>query len=293
MTSSPGETFWTGSDIGWVVGHSYIVYGPLLHRLRRRSCYEGKPIGTPDAGAYLARLIQDYNVSCRFSHAPTGVARGASKEDPEAKHHQKRTTSKTPCALCFSRGRARRCSGYGRLGGRKFWASRWSTTGGRPRPAGAIVANPARLRDSADQTRLDRACPCPAMTFDIVDEGATKPVPASARWVQIVIEVAVAARLPADALPSKRRGGCARATSMSSRVIYKTARRRSRSMRTGTSSRSSGGPTTSSIVAGHRLSTGGMEEVLASLAPGRSGMRGAWRQADPRSRARRPAGLWF
>ena len=49
----PGETFWTGSDIGWVVGHSYIVYGPLLQGCAS-VLYEGKPVGTPDAGAYLA-----------------------------------------------------------------------------------------------------------------------------------------------------------------------------------------------------------------------------------------------
>ena len=46
----PGETFWTASDIGWVVGHSYIVYGPLIHGCTT-VLYEGKPVGTPDAGA--------------------------------------------------------------------------------------------------------------------------------------------------------------------------------------------------------------------------------------------------
>src|SRR3984957_1671992 len=64
----PGETFWTGSDIGWVVGHSYIVYGPLLQGCSS-VLYEGKPIGTPDAGAYW-RVIEDYKVSAFFT-APT------------------------------------------------------------------------------------------------------------------------------------------------------------------------------------------------------------------------------
>jgi len=77
----PGETFWTGSDIGWVVGHSYIVYGPLLQGCAS-VLYEGKPIGTPDAGAYW-RVIEDYKVSAFFT-APTGL-RAVRKEDPEAK----------------------------------------------------------------------------------------------------------------------------------------------------------------------------------------------------------------
>jgi propionyl-CoA synthetase len=58
--TNPGETFFTGSDIGWVVGHAYIVYAPLLNGCRT-ILYEGKPVGTPDAGAYW-RLIEEYKV---------------------------------------------------------------------------------------------------------------------------------------------------------------------------------------------------------------------------------------
>ncbi len=76
----PGEVFWAASDIGWVVGHSYIVYAPLL-----RGCttvlYEGKPIGTPDAGAFW-RLIAENTVSALFA-APTAI-RAIKKEDPQA-----------------------------------------------------------------------------------------------------------------------------------------------------------------------------------------------------------------
>ncbi|MDX3928396.1 MAG: propionyl-CoA synthetase [Shinella sp.] len=76
---APGEVFWTASDIGWVVGHSYIVYGPLLIGATT-VLYEGKPVGTPDAGAFW-RVIADYGVSVFFT-APTAF-RAIRKEDPE------------------------------------------------------------------------------------------------------------------------------------------------------------------------------------------------------------------
>ncbi len=76
----PGETYWAASDIGWVVGHSYIVYAPLLHGCAS-VLYEGKPIGTPDAGAFW-RVIQDYKVAAFFT-APTAL-RAVRKEDPQA-----------------------------------------------------------------------------------------------------------------------------------------------------------------------------------------------------------------
>ncbi len=75
----PGEVFWAASDIGWVVGHSYIVYAPLL-----RGCttilYEGKPVGTPDAGAFW-RVISEHKVKALFT-APTAF-RAIKREDPE------------------------------------------------------------------------------------------------------------------------------------------------------------------------------------------------------------------
>ncbi len=77
----PGEVFFSASDVGWVVGHSYIVYGPLL-----RGCttlvYEGKPVRTPDAGAFW-RLIEEYDVRVFFT-APTAF-RAIKKEDPEGR----------------------------------------------------------------------------------------------------------------------------------------------------------------------------------------------------------------
>ncbi|RLN31657.1 hypothetical protein BBJ28_00004608 [Nothophytophthora sp. Chile5] len=103
MNTYPGETFWAASDMGWVVGHSYIVYGPLLQGCTVRShrtlllllllltivsrcgqsvIYEGKPVGTPDAGAYW-RVLSEYGVKTMFT-APTAL-RAIRKEDPDGK----------------------------------------------------------------------------------------------------------------------------------------------------------------------------------------------------------------
>ena len=74
----PGETFWAASDLGWAVGHSYIVYAPLLHGCTT-ILYEGKPVGTPDAGAFW-RVISQHGVNAFFT-APTAF-RAIKKEDP-------------------------------------------------------------------------------------------------------------------------------------------------------------------------------------------------------------------
>jgi len=77
-----GDVYWAGSDVGWVVGHSYIVYGPLL-----RGCtsimYEGKPVGTPDPGAFW-RVIADHKVNAFFT-APTAF-RAIKREDPHGEY---------------------------------------------------------------------------------------------------------------------------------------------------------------------------------------------------------------
>ncbi|OOF25322.1 propionyl-CoA synthetase [Salinivibrio sp. IB872] len=78
----PGEVFWAASDVGWVVGHSYIVYAPLLHGCTT-VMFEGKPVGTPDAGAFW-RVCDEYNVSILFS-APTAF-RAIKKQDPNGEH---------------------------------------------------------------------------------------------------------------------------------------------------------------------------------------------------------------
>jgi propionyl-CoA synthetase len=79
---APGEVFWAASDVGWVVGHSYIVYGPLLLGATT-VLYEGKPIGTPDPGAFW-RVASEHGAKALFT-APTAI-RAIRKEDPDGSH---------------------------------------------------------------------------------------------------------------------------------------------------------------------------------------------------------------
>ena len=78
----PGEVYWAASDVGWVVGHSYIVYAPLLHGCTT-VVYEGKPVGTPDPGAFW-RVISQHNVGTLFT-APTAF-RAIRQQDPTGEH---------------------------------------------------------------------------------------------------------------------------------------------------------------------------------------------------------------
>ena len=87
---SPGEVWWSGSDVGWVVGHSYIVYAPLFHGCTT-ILYEGKPVGTPDAGAFW-RVISQHGVVSLFT-APTAF-RAIRKEDPNGEFIRKYDLSK-------------------------------------------------------------------------------------------------------------------------------------------------------------------------------------------------------
>ena len=80
--AAPGETFWAASDIGWVVGHSYIVYGPLLNG-NATVLYEGKPVGTPDSGAFW-RVVEQHRVRVLFT-APTAL-RAIKREDAQGAH---------------------------------------------------------------------------------------------------------------------------------------------------------------------------------------------------------------
>ena len=77
----PGDVFWAASDVGWVVGHSYIVYAPLFQGCTT-VLYEGKPVGTPDAGAFW-RVISEHKVKVMFT-APTAI-RAIKRDDPEGK----------------------------------------------------------------------------------------------------------------------------------------------------------------------------------------------------------------
>ena len=78
----PGDVYWAASDVGWVVGHSYIVYGPLFHGCTT-ILYEGKPVGTPDPGAFW-RVISEHRVRVLFT-APTAF-RAIKRDDPDGEH---------------------------------------------------------------------------------------------------------------------------------------------------------------------------------------------------------------
>ena len=149
-TSGRGDVWWTASDVGWVVGHSYIVYAPLLVGATT-VLYEGKPVGTPDAGAFW-RVVAQYGVQALFT-APTAI-RAVKKEDPDgaAARGARRVVAAHPVPR-------RRAAGPGHLGVGDRAARR---TGHRPLVADrdrlADRGQPARARADADQARVaDRA----------------------------------------------------------------------------------------------------------------------------------------
>ncbi len=125
---SPGDVFWAASDVGWVVGHSYIVYAPLLAGCTT-VLYEGKPVGTPDAGAFW-RVVAEHGVKALFT-APTAF-RAIKKEDPAGELAAKYDLA--GLRYLFLAGERLDPETYRWAG--SCSAFRSSTTGGRPRPAG-------------------------------------------------------------------------------------------------------------------------------------------------------------
>ena len=152
----PGEVYWAASDVGWVVGHSYIVYGPLFHG-NTTVLYEGKPVGTPDAGAFW-RVIAQHGVRAFFT-APTAF-RAIKRDDPEGEHIRRYDLSKL--RTLFLAGE--RCDPptlewaerqLGRPGHRPLVAD-------RDRLAGRLQL--PRTGTLAGQARVVRACRCRAGT---------------------------------------------------------------------------------------------------------------------------------
>ena len=246
---APGECFWTASDVGWVVGHSYIVYGPLLHGATS-VLYEGKPVGTPDAGAYW-RVISEHKVVSLFT-APTAF-RAIRKEDPQAA--LLRTYDISSLRTLFLAGERADPNTV-------QWAEDelglpvidhwWQTETGW-----CIAGNPVGL-ELLPVKHGSPSVPMPGYEVVAVDETA-KPLPAG-RMGSIVIKLP----LPPGALPTLWRQDDRMRESYLSEFpgYYKTS--------------DAGyidedgyifimGRTDDIInVAGHRLSTGGMEEVLAA-----------------------------
>jgi propionyl-CoA synthetase len=245
----PGETFWTASDIGWVVGHSYIVYGPLIYGCSS-VLYEGKPVGTPDAGAFW-RVIAEYKVSAFFT-APTAL-RAVRKEDPEAKLLPSYDISSLRTLfLAGERADPDTVEWAEQVVGRPIVDHWWQTETGW-----AIAANPVGL----GLLPIKRGSPTVAMpgySIDIVDE-ACRPVPVGTMG-SIVIKLP----LPPGCLPTLWRQNQRMVDSYLAEFpgYYKTS---DAGVKDSDGYLTILGRTDDIInVAGHRLSTGGMEEVVAS-----------------------------
>jgi propionyl-CoA synthetase len=245
----PGEVYWAASDVGWVVGHSYIVYAPLLHGCTT-VLYEGKPVGTPDAGAFW-RVIAEHGVAALFT-APTAF-RAIKKEDPEGK---------LLAQYAMPAFRTLFLAGERADPDTVQWAERmlrvpvidhwWQTETGW-----AIAGNPVGL-GALPVKHGSPTVPMPGYDLRVLDEGG-REVPANAMG-----SIAVKLPLPPSSLPT----------------LWNADERFRESYLTtfpGYYNTSDAGfldeegyvwvmGRTDDIinVAGHRLSTGGMEEVLAS-----------------------------
>ncbi|MGJ5154233.1 propionyl-CoA synthetase [Bradyrhizobium sp. HKCCYLR1023] len=245
----PGEVWWCASDIGWVVGHSYIIYGPLIHGATS-VMYEGKPVGTPDAGAFW-RVISDHKAVALFT-APTAF-RAIRKEDPEGTFLRK---------YDLSHFRTLFLAGERADPPTVEWAEQqlkvpvidhwWQTETGW-----CIAGNPIGL-GLLPVKHGSPTVPMPGYQVDIVDEAA-KPVPANTMG-SIVIKLP----MPPGCLPTLWQQEDRFKESYLSEFpgYYKTSDAGYKD--------EDGyvfvmGRTDDIInVAGHRLSTGGMEEILAS-----------------------------
>ena len=246
---NPGEVWWSGSDVGWVVGHSYIVYAPLFHGCTS-ILYEGKPVGTPDAGAFW-RVCADHGVVSLFT-APTAF-RAIRKEDPDAKLLKQYDLSKFR-ALFLAGERAdpptiQWAEEHLKVPVLDHW---WQTETGW-----CIAGNPLGL--GALPVKYGSACvPMPGYQIDVVDE-ACHQVPAN-KIGSIVVKLP----LPPANFPTLWQQDDRFKESYLDEFpgYYKTA---------DAGYKDDDGyifvmSRTDDIinVAGHRLSTGGMEEVLAS-----------------------------
>jgi propionyl-CoA synthetase len=246
---NPGEVWWSASDVGWVVGHSYIVYAPLFHGCTS-ILYEGKPVGTPDAGAFW-RVIAEHGAVALFT-APTAF-RAIKKEDPKAKHLARYDLAKFR-TLFLAGERAdpdtvKWAEDILRVPVIDHW---WQTETGW-----AIAGNPIGL----GQLPVKRGSPTVAMPgYDvrIVDESCREVEPN--RMGSIVVKLP----LPPACLPTLWQHDDRMRESYLAEFPghYKTA---DAGFKDDQGYLYIMGRTDDIInVAGHRLSTGGMEEVLAS-----------------------------
>ncbi|WP_089298869.1 propionyl-CoA synthetase [Actinoplanes regularis] len=244
----PGEVFWAASDVGWVVGHSYIVYAPLLAGATT-VLYEGKPVGTPDAGAFW-RVVAEHGVVSLFT-APTAL-RAIRREDPEGKHLSGYDLS--TLRLLFLAGERldpQTCRWAGDLLGVPVVDNWWQTETGWP-----IVASPRGVEPLPTKPGSP-SLPMPGYRVRVVDESGTDLPPGAEGAIVIGLP------LPPGCLPTLWRDD--------ERYVRSYLSAHQGNYLTGDGGRFDEdgylyvlGRTDDVInVAGHRLSTGAMEEVLA------------------------------
>ena len=248
----PGDVFWAASDVGWVVGHSYIVYGPLFQG-STTILFEGKPVGTPDAGTYW-RIIAEHGVKALFT-APTAF-RVIRKEDPKAELIGNYDLSKFE-VLYLAGERADPDTiqwAEKALSGRPVIDHWWQTETGWP-----MVSNPMGI-EHLPVKYGSPTVPLPGYEIHVVDEAGRQIGPNTTGAIVVKLP------LPPGCLPTlwENEQGFRESYLTEFPGYYKTADAgyldedgylyvMSR---------------TDDIinVAGHRLSTGGMEEVLAEHA---------------------------
>ena len=247
--TGPGEVFWAASDVGWVVGHSYIVYAPLLAGCTT-VLYEGKPVGTPDAGSFW-RVIAEHNVKTLFT-APTAF-RAIKKEDPAGRYVGKFDLSEFK--YLFLAGERLDPETYrwaGDLLGIPVIDHWWQTETGWP-----IAADPIGLEPMTTKAGSP-TMPVPGFDVRVVDSEGTDVAPG------VTGELVIRLPLPPGCLPTLWRDD--------QRFVESYLARHPGCYITG-----DGGYRDEDgylyvmgriddviNVAGHRLSTGEMEEVLAS-----------------------------
>jgi propionyl-CoA synthetase len=244
-----GEVWWTSSDIGWVVGHSYIVYAPLLHGCTS-VVYEGKPVGTPDAGAFW-RVASEHGAVALFT-APTAF-RAIKKEDPEGKFVKTYNLSKfRTLFLAGERADPDTVKWSENILGVPVIDHWWQTETGWPMVGNPMGLGPLPVKHGSPTV------PMPGYDVVIADDGG-KPVEAG-KMGNILVKLP----LPPGCFPTlwQQDDRFREAYLADFPGYYKTADAGYRD--------ADGyvyvlGRTDDIInVAGHRLSTGGMEEVLAS-----------------------------
>ncbi|OED50074.1 propionyl-CoA synthetase [Rhodobacteraceae bacterium (ex Bugula neritina AB1)] len=244
----PGDVFWAASDVGWVVGHSYICYAPLIHG-NTTIVFEGKPVGTPDAGTFW-RLISEHKVKSFFT-APTAF-RAVKREDPKGEFVGKYDLSNL-CQVYLAGERADPDT--------ITWAQAqlkvpvvdhwWQTETGW-----SIAANPLGIEELP--TKLGSpAVPMPGYEVDILDDGGNPVAPGE------LGAIAVKLPLPPGTLPTlwNAEDRFRKSYLTTFPGYYETG---DAGMKDEDGYLYIMARTDDVInVAGHRLSTGGMEEVLA------------------------------